>query len=135
MDGLREDAEIIFILTSNRPEVLEAALASRPGRIDQSIEFPLPDATSRRKLVEVYGRGMLLADDVTEMIVNRTNGVSGAFIKELMRRSLQFRLERDSSQNAMITSGDVVAALEEILFKGGKLNVTLLGGNPDLATP
>ena len=39
MDGLREDAEILFILTTNRPEQLEPALASRPGRIDQAIEF------------------------------------------------------------------------------------------------
>jgi ATP-dependent 26S proteasome regulatory subunit len=43
MDGLREDAAILFVLTTNRPDQLEAALASRPGRIDQAIEFPLPN--------------------------------------------------------------------------------------------
>src|SRR5260370_35721198 len=37
MDGLREDAELIFILTTNPPDQLEPALASRPGRIDQAI--------------------------------------------------------------------------------------------------
>ena len=42
MDGLREEAMVLFILTTNRPDQLEAALASRPGRIDQAIEFPLP---------------------------------------------------------------------------------------------
>jgi len=31
MDGLREDAAVLFVLTTNRPENLEAALASRPG--------------------------------------------------------------------------------------------------------
>jgi hypothetical protein len=31
MDGLREDAEVIFVLTTNRPQQLEAAIASRPG--------------------------------------------------------------------------------------------------------
>ncbi len=31
MDGLKEDADILFILTTNRPEALEAALTSRPG--------------------------------------------------------------------------------------------------------
>src|SRR6185436_7139140 len=51
MDGLREDANILFILTTNRPRSLEQALASRPGRVDQAIEFPLPDAEGRRKLV------------------------------------------------------------------------------------
>src|SRR4029079_10809498 len=43
MDGLREDADILFVLTTNRPEELESALAGRPGRIDQAIEVPLPD--------------------------------------------------------------------------------------------
>jgi ATP-dependent Zn protease len=38
MDGLREDADVLFILTTNRPDQLEPALASRPGRIDQAIE-------------------------------------------------------------------------------------------------
>ena len=47
MDGLRPDSEILFILTTNRPEALEAALASRPGRVDQAIEFPLPDEEGR----------------------------------------------------------------------------------------
>src|SRR5262249_37755231 len=41
MDGLKENAEILFILTTNRPETLEGALTARPGRIDQAIEFPL----------------------------------------------------------------------------------------------
>ena len=47
MDGLKEEADILFILTTNRPEALEAALAARPGRIDQAIEFPLPDEEGR----------------------------------------------------------------------------------------
>jgi ATP-dependent 26S proteasome regulatory subunit len=60
MDGLKEDADILFVLTTNRPEQLEAALAGRPGRIDQAIEVPLPDAIGRGKLVRLYGRGLPL---------------------------------------------------------------------------
>ena len=41
MDGLKQDADILFVLTTNRPEQLEGALAGRPGRIDQAIEVPL----------------------------------------------------------------------------------------------
>ena len=40
MDGLAEDADVIFLLTTNRPDLLEPALAARPGRIDQAIEVP-----------------------------------------------------------------------------------------------
>ena len=87
MDGLREDAEVIFILTTNRPDQLEPALASRPGRIDQAIEFPLPDDTGRAKLARLYAHGMQLNNVVADAIVSKTKGASAAFIKELIRRS------------------------------------------------
>ncbi|HEY4329931.1 MAG TPA: ATP-binding protein, partial [Phycisphaerae bacterium] len=97
MDGLKEDAEVLFILTTNRPETLEAALTARPGRIDQAIEFPLPDDEGRRKLLALYSRGMKLDETISQEILKRTAGVSGAFIKELMRRSVQFHLEKNQN--------------------------------------
>jgi hypothetical protein len=61
MDGLKESADILFILTTNRPEALEVALASRPGRVDQAIEFPLPDETGREKVgAAVRARGTVV---------------------------------------------------------------------------
>jgi energy-coupling factor transporter ATP-binding protein EcfA2 len=125
MDGLREDAEVIFILTTNRPDQLEPALASRPGRIDQAIEFPLPDDIGRAKLARLYGRGLELDDDIVETIVSRSKGVSAAFIKELMRRSAQFLLQAGGDK--VLTLSAVEAALEEMVFLGGSLNLKLLG--------
>jgi histone H3/H4 len=127
MDGLKESAEIIFVLTTNRPESLEMALRARPGRIDQSIEFPLPDTEGRMKLARLYGKGAPLAEETLQHIVERTAKVSAAFIKELMRRSTQFALERGSK--TVITSADVDAALDEMLFTGGRLNAALLGAS------
>ena len=126
MDGLKPEAEVIFLLTTNRPEVLEPALASRPGRIDQAVEFPLPDAACRSRLVDLYRFGLRLTPELTQSIVDRTENVSASFIKELMRRSAQFALERTGAAHAL-TSADVDAALDELLFAGGSLNQLLLG--------
>jgi len=125
MDGLREDADVIFILTTNRPDQLEPALAARPGRIDQAIEFPLPDADGRAKLVRLYSRSLSVPDDVVSVIVQKARGTSAAFIKELMRRSAQFHVELDG--NGALQQRSVDAALEEMLFIGGSLNAKLLG--------
>lgn len=125
MDGLKEDADVLFILTTNRPEMLEPALAARPGRIDQAIEFPLPDDDGRRRLVRMYAAGVETPDDVAGEIVRRTKGVGAAFIKELMRRSYQFHLERSGAGRLSVE--DVDAALDEMLFRGGPLNRVLLG--------
>jgi hypothetical protein len=124
MDGLREDASLLFVLTTNRPDQLEAALASRPGRIDQAIEFPLPDAPGRRQLIRLYAGSLPIADDVIEKIVERTDKASAAFIKELMRRAAQFSLNDGGS----LTNEHVSNALEEMVFRGGSLNLRLLGG-------
>jgi ATP-dependent 26S proteasome regulatory subunit len=126
MDGLREDAEVLFILTTNRPDQIEPALVSRPGRIDQAIEFPLPDEEGRTKLTKLYARGLRVSEELAEAIVSRTKGVSAAFIKELMRRCAQLQIEL--SRDNVLTQHAVDAAIEEMLFAGGTLNRRLLGG-------
>jgi ATP-dependent 26S proteasome regulatory subunit len=129
MDGLKEDAEILFILTTNRPQSLERALASRPGRIDQAIEFPLPDEEGRTKLVRLYAPNNGVSESLVEAIVRRTQGVSAAFLKELMRRSMQFQIERNGDGDLAIE--DVDQALDELVVSGGSLNLTLLGADPE----
>lgn len=126
MDGLREDATILFILTTNAPETLESALAGRPGRIDQAIEFPLPDEVGRAKPMRLYARDLEVDEQVAQLIVRKTKGASAAFIKELMRRSAQYLLEENKNKSLQLNH--VESALDEMLFSGGSLNVKLLGG-------
>ena len=130
MDGLREDADVLFILTTNRPDQLEPALAARPGRIDQAIEFPLPDEVGRARLVKLYSRGLQVPEPLMELIVRRTKGASPAFIKELMRRSAQFQLELGN--DSLLAAPAVDGAIEEMVFVGGALNLKLLGGSAEL---
>lgn len=124
MDGLREDARVLFILTTNCPDQLEQALTSRPGRIDQAIEFPLPDEEGRRKLINLYGGSLDLGDDLNALLVQKTRGGSGAFIKELMRRSAQFLVETGDKK---LDQRHIESALDEMIFAGGSLNAKLLG--------
>ncbi|HXJ71964.1 MAG TPA: AAA family ATPase, partial [Candidatus Dormibacteraeota bacterium] len=133
MDGLREDAALLFVLTTNRPDQIEAALASRPGRIDQAIEFPLPDAEGRQKLVRLYSRGLRVPDSVMPLIVKKTDKASAAFIKELMRRAAQYQVNQTNQADStgsspVLDAAHIESALDEMLFSGGSLNVKLLGG-------
>jgi len=57
--------------------------------------------------------------------VRRTEKVSAAFIKELMRRSVQFHLEWNG--DGCVQWQDAQDALEEMLCRGGSLNLKLLG--------
>lgn len=90
----------------------------------QAIKFPLSDDGGRSKLVWLYPEGITLTDEVVAEVVRRTEGVSSAVIRELMRRSEQFHIERDGSGEN--SDEDVASALDEILISGGSLNVKLL---------
>jgi SpoVK/Ycf46/Vps4 family AAA+-type ATPase len=87
MDGLAEDHDVLFVLTTNRADLLEPALAARRGRIDQAVELALPDADGRRRLA-LYGEGLDLAHADADAVIDELEGVSPAFIRELLRRAL-----------------------------------------------
>ena len=133
MDGLAEDADVIFALTTNRPDLLEPALAARPGRVDQATEIPLPDAECRRRLISLYGEGLDLRLEDVESIVARTNGTSASFIKELLRRATLLAAEEGGE--LVVTDRHVFEALDELLVAGGTLTMRLLGGEPLPDTP
>src|SRR5207253_4605274 len=87
MDGLGVTADVIFILTTNRPRMLETALAARPGRVDQAVYFPLPDRDCRRRLFAHFATGLDLSAVDVEPLLDRTDGASPAFVAELFRKA------------------------------------------------
>jgi cell division protease FtsH len=127
MDGLAEDADILFLLTTNRPEELERALAARPGRIDQAIEIPPPDADCRRRLLQLYARGLHLELENESQFIDRLNGVSGSFIKELLRKAAIFAAEENGDGELIVRDRHLDEALGELLVAGGPLTQSLLG--------
>jgi len=126
MDGLAEDSDVIFLLTTNRPDLLEPALASRPGRVDQAIEIPLPDADCRRRLFELYGDGIDLDADVARF-VDRTHGVSAAFIRELLRKAALLSAIEGGDGTLVVADRHLDEALHDLVAEGGELTKALLG--------
>jgi hypothetical protein len=125
MDGLADDADVIFLLTTNRPDILEPALAARPGRVDQAIEVPLPDRRCRQQLFDLYGNGLRLRLNSVDSIIERTEGASAAFIRELMRKAALFAA--DEKDEIEIEDRHIDEALHELVIEGGELTRTLLG--------
>lgn len=126
MDGIAEDTDVVFLLTTNRAEVLEPALAARPGRVDQAVEFPLPDSACRRRLFELYGRGLQMELTELDRFIQRTDGASAAFIRELLRKSALLAAD-DSGADLVVRDRHVDEALRELLVSGGEMTRTLLG--------
>ena len=125
MDGLADDADILFVLTTNRPDLLEPALASRPGRIDLAVEIPLPDPLCRGRLLELFGRGLDLSAASLERIVDRTEGTSAAFLRELVRKAAL--IAADDGCSTTVGDAHLQEALHELAVTGGRLTRSLLG--------
>jgi cell division protease FtsH len=128
MDGLDEDADLIFLLTTNRADALEPALAARPGRVDQAVEISLPDADGRRRLLGLYGAGVALHLADTDAVVARTEGVTASFIKELVRKAALIAARADGESGRLAVSDSHVSeALDMLLEEDAGLTRALLG--------
>ncbi len=131
MDGIGSDADIVFLLTTNRADLLEPALAARPGRVDLAVEIPPPDAECRRRLVRLYGVSLGLGATDVDRVVERTAGVSAAFINELLRRAALIAVtSADAPAGVHVDGAHLDRALDEMLDRAGALSRTLLGAPP-----
>jgi ATP-dependent 26S proteasome regulatory subunit len=130
MDGLGSVADVTFLLTTNRADLLEPALAARPGRVDLAAELPLPDPAARRRLIRLYQGNLVLDLAGEESIIEQTEGVTAAFLKELLRKAAVRSCEEDEAGEGPIrvTDAHMAAALDQLLDSCNQLTRVLLGG-------
>jgi ATP-dependent 26S proteasome regulatory subunit len=137
MEGLNSADDVTFVLTSNRAELLEPALADRPGRVDLAVELPLPDAAARRQLIGLYQGNLILDVSSLDTVINRTDGVTAPFLKELLRRAALLAAESDDRAGTADDSDDtpirvtdehLTVALDQLLDSRSQLTRVLLGG-------
>ena len=131
MDGLAEDADVVFLLTTNRADLLEPALAARPGRVDQAVPLDLPDADARTRLFRLYRGGLVVDESRVDTVIARTEGVTASFLKELLRRSALIAATESDSPDLAVTADQLDAALNELLDTRNAMTRVLLGGGRD----
>ncbi|MGC8665539.1 MAG: CDC48 family AAA ATPase [Conexivisphaera sp.] len=87
LDGLEDFSGVYVIGTTNRPELMDAALL-RPGRFDLLIYVPPPGAGEREEILRLLARRVPLAEEVDlGEIARRTEGYTGADLKALVREA------------------------------------------------
>ena len=131
--GSARDLDVTFLLTTNRADLLEPALAQRPGRVDHAALLPLPDAEARRRLHRAStGATWCWTWPTRTTSIARTEGVTAAFLKELLRRAALRAAgtgrEGTGGGPIRVTDAHLTAALDQLLDARGQLTRTLLGG-------
>lgn len=130
LDGFSSEDHIVFILTTNAIDRVEAAIRERPGRISQCIYFGPPNELLRRRylehLLESYANNNLNMD----LLIQRTEGVTQAFLKELVYRAVQIATEHQAAAEApavLLTNDHFNEALEEMRKSAGASGEAIIG--------
>ena len=94
IDGVGAKKSVFCIAATNRPDMIDPAL-TRPGRLDQLVYLPLPDAASRLAILKSCTRKSPLGDDVDlDQLSEEMDGFSGADITEVCQRSAKLAIRQ-----------------------------------------
>lgn len=123
LDGLAGDADVTFLMTTNRVEVLEPALAERPGRVDLAVEIPRPGRREREQLLRRYAGGLPFSDAAISSAAAATDGVTGSFARELIRRAVLAA----AIEGQPVTDEHLTRVLDELMDSRQHLTRRMLG--------
>jgi cell division protease FtsH len=110
MDGFGDNEGVLVMAATNRKDILDSALL-RPGRFDRLITVPLPDKSSRRKILDVYAKTKQLSGVNLDWVAELTSGFSGAQLKNLLNEAAIYAARLGNTQ---ITTENVMSALDKL---------------------
>ncbi|MCQ1947405.1 ATP-binding protein [Arthrobacter sp. zg-Y1116] len=127
LDGLDADADVVFLMTTNRAEALERALVQRPGRVDLAVRIPLPGVENRVRLLELYAPAGVFSDAALQAAAEQSEGATASFARELVRRAVLRAVDAGEKPG----DSHLAAAAQELMGQGEALTRSLLGAGGD----
>jgi cell division protease FtsH len=113
MDGFNGSEGVIVLASTNRPEVLDAALL-RPGRFDRRVVVNPPDQKGREAILRVHTKSVPLDPEVDLVgMASTTPGMVGADLKNLVNEAALLAAKRDHDR---VLNSDFTDAMEKIVL-------------------
>jgi len=114
MDGITDRGGVTVIGSTNRPELLDAALL-RPGRFDYTIEVTKPTAEGCARILDIVTRDSPLDDDVDlSILAKRLQGFSGADIAFVAREAAYNCLRRTLDLESLVRADATEPSLDAL---------------------
>lgn len=121
LDGMADNAGVIVIAATNRPDVLDSALL-RPGRFDRQITVSLPDLKGREAILKVHARNKKIADSVElSNLARRTPGFSGADLENVLNEAAILAVRENKD---MIETQQIDEAIDRVMMGPAKKSRT-----------
>lgn len=117
MDGFGDNAGVIVMAATNRPDVLDPALL-RPGRFDRQITMTVPDVKARTEILKVHARNKKISPKVNlDDISKRTPGFTGADLENLLNEAALLAARENRKE---IKIYDIDEAIDRVLMGPAK---------------
>jgi hypothetical protein len=129
LDGFGEADEVIFIMTTNAIERVESAIKDRPGRVSQCLFFGAPGNDLRRRYLARLMRPYNAQQVDLDRVVGETDGVSQAFLKELVGRAVQLasRELKNGTHPTPLATHQLITALRQMVEGSGRAAQRIIG--------
>ena len=112
LDGFKNITGVFMIGATNRVDLLDSAL-TRPGRVDKKIFIGLPDAKTRRAILDIHLRGKPCDSTViVEDLVDQTSGLSASEIENVLNEAMLHALRENRH---VFTGADVENITNKIM--------------------
>ena len=112
MDGFEDNAGVIILAATNRPESLDPAL-TRPGRFDRQVPVTLPDLRGRVAILKVHAAKIKTAPAIDyDKVARMASGASGAELANIVNEAA-LRAVRDHRPYA--TQEDMEESIEVVI--------------------
>lgn len=112
MDGFEDNAGVIILAATNRPESLDPAL-TRPGRFDRQVPVTLPDLQGRVAILKVHAAKIKTAPSIDyDKVARMASGASGAELANIVNEAA-LRAVRDHRPYA--TQEDIEESIEVVI--------------------
>lgn len=112
MDGFEDNAGVIILAATNRPESLDPAL-TRPGRFDRQVLVTLPDLQGRVAILKVHAAKIKTAPSIDyDKVARMASGASGAELANIVNEAA-LRAVRDHRPYA--TQEDMEESIEVVI--------------------
>lgn len=94
LDGTTENSGVVVMASTNDVLSMDEALINRPGRFDEKIEIPLPDAQDRALMLASFFKKLSampdpsVTEDAWKTVIDLTEGLTGAYLKDLAKSTV-----------------------------------------------
>lgn len=126
LDGQQENAGVVVMASTNDIASMDEALVNRPGRFDEKIEIPLPDAGDRNLMLRSFFEKMSALPDesitpqIWKTVIDLTDGLTGAYLSSLAKSTViravsEGRMIIGDAGSVAFSAGDLNSAAERVI--------------------